>query len=129
MAADFLAIAAGGAVGSLARYLIALWLSSPPPAFPWSTLAINLLGSFLLGFVARSGALGRRQMLFVVVGTLGSFTTFSALAFEIVERIERGMPGASAGYAAATMVLGIGAAWFGAEVSSRIVGDDGDNRC
>ncbi len=119
IAADYLAIAAGGAVGSLARHWIATALPPAPAAIPWATLIANLVGSFALGYVARAGILGRRQLLFVSVGVIASFTTFSTLAGEIAQRGADGYLSLAAGYAAATVVCGLLAAWAGAELAIR----------
>lgn len=129
MGADYLAIAVGGALGTLARYLLSLWLFSPAAAIPWPTLGINVLGSLLLGYCARSNRLGRRQALFIMVGFLGAFTTFSTLAFEITSRVEDGAPGAALLYATATMVAGTAAAWVGSEIAIRGAAGDGVDRC
>ena len=122
MAADYLAIATGGALGALARYLIGLTLGSAPDSLPWATLAANLLGSLLLGYFSRANTLGHRQMLFVAVGFLGSLTTFSTLAYEIVDRAGNGFTALATGYAATTLVCGGLAAWIGAEIALRRTG-------
>lgn len=116
---DYAAIAAGGAVGSLARYLLVLVLPNGGAILPWATLAANLLGSFAFGYLARGSVLGRRQALFAMAGVLGSFTTFSTLAFEIVQRAGAGFAGAAAIYAVATLGFGLLAAWSGAQLAAR----------
>ncbi len=122
MVLDYLTIAAGGALGALTRYLIGLTLIHSPGAVPWSTLAANLLGSLLLGYFSRANTLGHRQMLFLAVGFLGSLTTFSTFAYEIVDRAERGLTGTALGYAATTLLCGSLAAWVGAEIAHRRAG-------
>ena len=90
-----LLVAAGGAVGSALRYLVAtaalVWLG---PAFPWGTLAVNLAGSFLIGLVqvlaAERLVLGEEARLFLTAGVLGGFTTYSAFSYETVGLMERG---------------------------------------
>lgn len=121
MIVDYLAIAAGGALGSALRYLFSLWLAAPSNPLPWHTLAVNVLGSLALGWVARSNLFGRRQALFVMVGFLGSFTTFSTLAHELVTAAHHDGAEAAAVYAAATMVFGLTAAWIGSELATRRV--------
>jgi CrcB protein len=82
-----LAIAAGGALGSVSRYLIAVrlygWLGL---ALPYGTLTVNILGSFLLGvtlaLVEERGALGPETRSFITIGFLGGMTTFSTFVFE-----------------------------------------------
>ncbi len=90
-----LLVAAGGAIGSALRYLVALaalgWLG---PAFPWGTLAVNLAGSFLIGLVqslATEGlVLGEEARLFLTTGVMGGVTTYSAFSYETVRLMESG---------------------------------------
>ena len=77
----FLAVCAAGAVGTGLRYLASLWFARhASTAFPWGTFAVNVVGSFLLGFVAQLGAdlLPPGQRAVVAVGLLGGFTTYSS---------------------------------------------------
>jgi CrcB protein len=90
-----LLVAAGGAIGSVLRYLVAMlaltWLG---PAFPWGTLAVNLVGSFLIGVVqalAIEGlVLGEDARLFLSTGVMGGLTTYSAFSYESVRLLESG---------------------------------------
>lgn len=79
-------LAAGGALGALARYGVATWVQRRTgPGFPWGTLVVNVLGSFALGVVFASVADHPwRPMVvtFVATGFLGDFTTFSTFAYE-----------------------------------------------
>jgi len=81
------AVAVGGAVGAVARYLVArVAAASLGPAFPYGTLTVNLVGSLILGLLA-GFAIGRVTVpapirLLVGVGFCGSFTTFSTFAVE-----------------------------------------------
>jgi CrcB protein len=80
-----LAVAAGGAAGSVARYLVALFAARAfGTALPWGTLAVNVVGSFAIGWLAgvlsRSASDLARPLL--LSGFLGGFTTFSAFALE-----------------------------------------------
>lgn len=78
-------VGAAGALGALARYWIGTAIGVR--SFPWATLAINVLGSFLLGFVLGGPGAGRwspTTTTAVSVGFLGAFTTFSTLAFDDV---------------------------------------------
>lgn len=82
-----LLVLAGGAIGSGARYLVALWMTDRfGSAFPWGTMTVNVAGSFLIGLIAtladEVGAVGPDARLFLVVGCLGGFTTFSALSLD-----------------------------------------------
>ena len=82
-------IGAGAALGANARYFISLWLAGKlGPAFPYGTLAVNASGSLLLGFLVAAGshylALSPQLRLLLMVGFLGSFTTFSTFAVESI---------------------------------------------
>ncbi len=119
MIIDYLYIAAGGALGAVTRHLVATVLVHSPDSIPWATLVVNIFGSFLLGYFSRANMLGHRQMLFVAVGFLGSLTTFSTHAIEIIERAGNGWPALAIGYTLATLTLGMIAAWSGAEIAIR----------
>ncbi|PIW63209.1 MAG: fluoride efflux transporter CrcB [Candidatus Omnitrophica bacterium CG12_big_fil_rev_8_21_14_0_65_50_5] len=89
-----LCVAAGGALGSVSRYLVVVGMSRHVAgAFPWWTLAVNAAGSFLIGFVARifyQGFPGHEfYWLFAVVGFLGGFTTFSAFSYELLLMLQK----------------------------------------
>lgn len=82
-------------------------------SFPYGTLAINVLGSFVMGltveyFALRSG-LPQHLRLFLATGILGGFTTFSAYSLEVALLYERGQVVAAAAYAIASVVLAVGA--------------------
>ena len=82
-----LLVAAGGALGSALRYLVATaaltWLG---PSFPWGTLAVNLVGSFLIGVVQQAATealvIGEEARLFLTTGVMGGLTTYSAFSYE-----------------------------------------------
>jgi CrcB protein len=84
---QWLLVFAGGGIGSLARYLTALWMAAWFGAvFPFGTLTVNVIGSLLIGFLAtladERGIIGPQARLFLVVGLLGGFTTFSSFSLE-----------------------------------------------
>ncbi len=88
--AEYLAVAAGGALGSLSRYCVsAAWLAGGPSGFPWPTLVVNVAGSILVGlFAARAldpeAWLARPGVrLFLVAGFCGGLTTFSFFSLEL----------------------------------------------
>lgn len=92
-----LAVAAGGALGATARYLLAEWARTALPAtvqFPVATLGINVLGSFLLGLVLRyaqiTGTPSVEWRAFLAVGLCGGFTTFSTFSGETWTLFENG---------------------------------------
>lgn len=100
---------AGGAIGSGARYLVGSWaVATLGPGFPWGTLAVNLVGSFLLGVVTYLGlvvgSIGPDLRIFLAVGVLGGFTTYSSFNHETVALAQRGQWGVAAAYVGATLV-------------------------
>ena len=106
--AGVLCVALGGALGSVARYLLTqLATAQFGVGFPWGTLAINIAGSALIGVVAGLGV-GGDWRLFLVTGVLGGFTTFSAFSLETGLLWERS-PALAAAYVAASLVLALAA--------------------
>ena len=115
---------AGGVIGVLARGLI-LAPVSDPAAVPWTTLAINVAGSFLLGVVV--GWLDDRRPLaraFLGTGVLGGFTTYSA--FAVATALWIATPWLAAGLAAASVIAGVVAAIAGLFAGRRIADRPGE---
>ncbi|MES2710402.1 MAG: fluoride efflux transporter CrcB [Pseudomonadota bacterium] len=105
-ATGVLCVALGGALGSVARYLLTLLAVAQLGAgFPWGTLAINIAGSALIGVAAGLGASGEWR-LFLVTGVLGGFTTFSAFSLETGLLWERS-PTLAVSYVAASVILAL----------------------
>jgi len=113
---NYLIVLVGGAVGSVARYgtgvLAGRWLG---PGYPYGTLAVNLIGGFLMGVLA--GTLARiggteHTRLLIGVGVLGGFTTFSSFSLDVVTMIERGEPSVAISYVLLS-VIGSVLALFG----------------
>jgi len=109
-----LAVAAGGALGSVARYLVGIGSTKLfGLAFPWGTLLINIVGSFLIGaFVelfALKWDLPQEARVFLTVGICGGFTTFSAFSLDAYVLIERGEWWLATAYVVGSVVLSIGA--------------------
>ncbi|MHB1018321.1 MAG: fluoride efflux transporter CrcB [Coriobacteriia bacterium] len=115
---EFLLVAAGGAAGAVARYGVALLARPVSGAFPWHTLGVNVVGSFLLGLLMAclpQGDAGERLRLLLGVGVLGGFTTFSAFSVDalalaqqdqwltaaayVLGSVAAALAGAAAGYA------------------------------
>jgi len=98
----WLSLAAGGAFGALGRYVVAGWVQQwLGVGFPWGTVAVNLIGSFALGFVIQASLLGGwsgELRLFAAVGFLGAFTTFSTFAYEALELYRLGQTWQALGY-------------------------------
>jgi CrcB protein len=112
-----LAIAFGGAFGSVLRHYAIGAIGAP-----WGTMAVNVLGSFLIGLLMEIMALKWQVSLearaFLVTGLLGGFTTFSAFSFDTFKLIETGSPMTAALYVAASVAVSL-AALFGAVVLVR----------
>lgn len=92
---NFLLISLGAVLGANARYLVArLSLERFGPTFPYGTLAINVLGSLVIGFFMagpwKTSPSMKAASLFVAVGFCGGFTTFSSYAFDSITLFERG---------------------------------------
>lgn len=116
----YLYIGLGSALGGMARHGVSSWMALRfPGAFPWGTLAVNVLGSFLIGFIAslpESKWLGlptgtMRQCL--TIGFLGGFTTFSAFSIQAVTLAQHGKTQASLLYILLTLAACLAAAALG----------------
>jgi len=105
----------GGAIGAILRYLVGLALSDD--RFPFSTLSVNVLGSFVLGLVVFT-SLSDEVVLFVGTGACGSFTTYSSFSVQTVQFWEGGDRFRAILYAGGTLVLCLLAAATGAGVAT-----------
>ena len=115
---NLLLVGFGGAIGSMARYLLGLWtLQRWGPGFPWGTLGVNITGSFLIGLLAelimRKFGASPEMRLFLITGVLGGYTTFSAFSLDAITLFERGDPALALIYIAASVVLSILAVFAG----------------
>ncbi len=114
----FLIVAVGGAVGASLRHLTGLltlrWFG---PNFPWGTLTVNIVGSFIMGvfieLLARKFDSSQELRLLVATGIMGGFTTFSAFSLDVAVMWERGATLTAAGYVAASVALSILALFAG----------------
>lgn len=112
------AIAVGGAVGSVLRFWLSTWVHSwAPKSFPYGTLVVNVTGCLLMGFlfvlflerlsdnaVLRAG---------ILIGVLGGYTTFSSFSMETFNLLEQGTYARAFMNIAASFVLCLGATWIG----------------
>ena len=114
-----LAVAVGGALGASARYGVSRLIPTAPDGFPWSTLWINVSGSFALGLVVVR--VMRRELLyrFVATGVLGGYTTFSTFAVEAVVLAKDDHVLRALAYVAASVAGGLAAAWAGVTIADR----------
>ncbi|WP_425052892.1 fluoride efflux transporter CrcB [Psychromarinibacter sp. S121] len=113
-------VALGGAVGASGRYLTGLAaIRLIGPGFPWGTLIVNVVGSFLMGVivVALAEFSANRFAPLLMTGLLGGFTTFSAFSLDAVTLYERGALGTAALYVIASVVLSLGALFAGLAVA------------
>ena len=114
----YLWVAIGGALGSVSRFWINGLVSEiTGSTFPWGTMTINIVGSFVLGIVVtlvtERWPDDRFLRPLVAVGFCGGFTTFSTFAVEIDQRFRHGHGGIAAAYLIASLLAGLGAALTG----------------
>jgi CrcB protein len=112
------AIAGGGAVGALLRFWVAGWVYALlGRGFPWGTLAVNVGGSLLMGFLyvmlVERLSLAPEWRALLLVGFLGAFTTFSTFSLETLTLMEDGQLLRATMNVLLSVVLCIGAAWAG----------------
>ena len=108
----------GGALGSAGRYLVAIWMADRyGTAFPWGTFTVNVVGSFLIGLIAtladEVGSIGPQARVFLVIGVLGGFTTFSSFSLETLRLVQANQLARAALYVAGSLVVALGAALLG----------------
>ena len=112
-------IGTGGFIGSILRYLVSGYAQqlSKSIQFPFGTLAVNLMGCVLVGFLAEladhRGVIPTEARSFLIVGILGGFTTFSAFGNETMNLLRDGEMWLAFGNILSHTVLGIGAVWLG----------------
>ena len=110
MVQTLLQVALGGALGASARYLTNVaTMRLIGPGFPWATVAVNILGSFLMGalVVTLAHKDATRLAPFLMTGVLGGFTTFSAFSLDALTLWERGQTGLAAAYVIGSVVLAL----------------------
>ncbi|PSH66385.1 MULTISPECIES: fluoride efflux transporter CrcB [Phyllobacterium] len=113
-----LLVASGGAIGSVARYLVGVLMTRAFGAnYPYGTLTVNVAGGFLMGLFI--GIMAQRLegsmdlRLFVAVGIMGGFTTFSSFSLDVAVLWERGELLTALIYVLASVILSIGALFLG----------------
>ena len=105
-------VAVGGVLGVLARFGIGR-LTLHHESLLWSTVAINIAGSFLLGLLVATGWFDRDLREGIGVGFLGGFTTFSTFSVQAVLEVDAGEPGRAAAYVLVSVLGGLAAATLG----------------
>jgi fluoride exporter len=121
----YLAVAVAGVLGCWLRLFMGTWIPSwAGRDFPYATLTINVLGSFLMGFLfiatAERFAVSPPIRVGILTGFLGGFTTFSAFSMEMLLLVQGGEPAKGAIYAVSSVVLGLAACFAGA-VLARLI--------
>lgn len=117
-------VALGGAIGAVGRYLTGVaTLNLMGRGFPWGTITVNILGSFLMGVLvvvlAKKG--GTHLAPLFMTGMLGGFTTFSAFSLDAITIYERGQVGLAFGYVAASVILSLAAIGAGLWVARGVL--------
>ncbi len=106
-----LAVGAGSFLGGAGRYLVSLVLKGVSKGFPWATLAVNLVGCFLIGLLwgilSKNGSEGSNWALFLTVGLCGGFTTFSTFSKEALVMLQAGIIWGFAGYVSISVIAGV----------------------
>ncbi len=119
MIKNLLLVGLGGGIGSVLRYAAGLLISSK--YFPYATLAVNIIGSFIIGIVfamsIKEPGISTQWKLFLATGICGGFTTFSAFSMENLELFQNGKVVIAVSYILLSIVLGIGAAFLGYQLA------------
>ncbi|HEY4943254.1 MAG TPA: fluoride efflux transporter CrcB [Rhizomicrobium sp.] len=113
-----IAVALGGALGSLLRYFVAGGIQSAAwPGYPWGIFVVNITGGFLMGVIVELSALklqlSPEVRAFLTIGILGGYTTFSTFSLDSVLLIQRGAYVSAAAYVVGSTVLSILALFAG----------------
>jgi len=122
---SYLWIAVGSALGGIARFAMSgLIATRIGEIFPWGTLAVNVLGSFVIGFFATLTGpdilVGTTARQFVMIGICGGYTTFSSFSLETLNLVQDGDWLRASGNIVASVVLCLAAVWFGHIVAAAI---------
>lgn len=127
MRAHLIWVGLGGGLGSMARYACSGWAArSFGETFPWGTLLVNVVGSFLIGLVATVTSPDGRWLVapagreFFLVGFCGGFTTFSSFSLQTLNLIGDGEWGYAAGNIVGSAALCLLAVWLGYVVGALI---------
>ena len=119
MIKNLLLVGAGGALGSIARYAVSLLFAHFAICSHWATLAVNVIGSLLIGIAIPM--LSNGAHLIAVVGFCGGFTTFSTFSSQAVQLFQAGERLAATAYVAVSLVVSIAMVLLGMYVAGRLV--------
>ncbi len=116
-------IAFGGAIGSLTRYLIGVFLQNTKSGFPLSTFLVNVIGSFAIGiiFYILKDSGNENLKAFIIVGFLGGFTTFSAFSIDVLSLIMEKQYFTSMLYISLTFIFSLSSVFLGFLLSRLII--------
>lgn len=121
-------VALGSAAGGTGRYWCMLWIDTRiDDAFPWGTLAVNVIGSALIGLVATLGAPDARWFIpsegrqFLMLGVLGGFTTFSSFSLQSLSLLQDGRWLPAGIYVAGSVLVCLFGVWAGYSIGSALV--------
>lgn len=122
---SLLIVGLGGGLGAIARYLVGrLSVSAFGPSFPWGTFAVNVIGGFamglLVGWMAFKVTGGENLRLFLGVGVLGGFTTFSSFSIEALQMMERKAYITAFGYISGSVICAIFAVFIGLMIARKL---------
>jgi fluoride exporter len=112
-------VALGGALGSISRYLLGAWALTLGKNidFPYGTLAVNLIGCFVIGFLSQlmetRSSFTAEARAFIFIGLLGGFTTFSAFGNDTINLLREGRMFHALANVAANVIVGLALIWFG----------------
>lgn len=116
---NILLVGIGGALGSISRYLLGTWIQSISRSidFPFGTLAVNLIGCFVIGFLAElvevRSAFTPESRAFMFVGILGGFTTFSSFGNDTINLFRDGETFNALANVSANVIFGLALVWLG----------------
>ena len=119
MIKSLLLVGAGGALGSVARYAVSLLFAHFAICSHWATLAVNVIGSFLIGLAIPM--LSNGAHLFAVVGFCGGFTTFSTFSSQALQLFQAGERLAAAAYVAVSVVVSVLMVLLGMYLAGKII--------
>lgn len=121
---SILLIGIGGFIGAILRYLVSTGIQNGSETFPYGTLAVNIIGSFLLSLIMFASEsytfIDEKTRIFLTIGLLGAFTTMSTFSFETFKFIEKGQFNLLTIYIAATIILSVLAIYLSKTIISTV---------
>ena len=120
IAGRFILVCVGGAIGTAARYLTALWIPTLlGTSFPFATLIVNVVGSFFIAFIMQIGVTSPDLRAMLTTGVMGGFTTYSTFNYETTEFLREGAWGLAAANIIGTVIVCLLAGFAGAALARR----------